>query len=94
MAKATKKPVKKTSRKKSVAASSAPRASAAVSARSNRRFMEARFTEQTIYWLVIGTAVVALAAWVLSIQVQMNDLYDTLDIQNSQSAIPAKTAGP
>ena len=95
MATAKKKPTKKAPAKKSTvkaapAKRTAPRVtSAAAVSRSDRSFMEARFTEQTLYWLVIGVAVVALAAWALSIQVQMNDMYDKLDIENSLTTVPA-----
>ncbi|MGB3024078.1 MAG: hypothetical protein WBB39_04735 [Candidatus Saccharimonadales bacterium] len=89
--KPAKKPVSNKSRTKSspVKRSSGAKSVAAVS-RSDRAFMETRFTEQTLYWLIIGVAVVALAAWVLSIQVQMNDMYDKLDVQNSETVLPAK----
>ena len=84
-----KKPVaKKTVAKKSTAKKSASRAVAASS--SNRAFMEARFTEQTVYWLIIGIAVVALAAWVLSLQVQLNEMYDSIDATTTSYVAPPK----
>ncbi len=58
-----------------------------VSARATKakssEFMQARFTEQTIYWLIIGVAVITLAAWVLSLQVQLNDMYDQIEASDA-----------
>lgn len=81
---AKKAPVKKTSAKK------APvhRAAAATSSRST--FMQTKFTEQTIYWLIIGVVVIALAAWVLSIQVQLNDMYDQIDASAASDYVPSR----
>lgn len=56
----------------------------------SRPFMQTKFTEQTIYWLIIGGAVVFIAFWVLSIQVQINKMYDLVDTTNSQSVVPPK----
>ncbi len=95
MATAKKKVVKKSSAKRSPAKSTpvkrtTQRKSVAATSRTDRRFMEARFTEQTVYWIALGAVVLALAVWVLSIQVQMNNFYDSIDIQNSATTAPAK----
>lgn len=58
--------------------------------RSNRRFMDFDITEQTIYWLIIGIAVVALAGWVLSMQVQLNAIYDEIDSTNPGTMMKAR----
>ncbi len=93
--KTTKKSPAKKSQSKSAPVKRASRApSVASSARSDRKFMEARFTEQTLYWILIGAAVLALAVWVLSIQVQMNDLYDAADIQNSEDVVVPEKKAP
>ncbi len=57
----------------------------------HRPFMQAKFTEQTIYWLIIGIAVIALAAWVLSLQVQLNEMYDEIEATNTSYVAPEKT---
>jgi hypothetical protein len=93
---AKKKPVKKTvakksAPKKSVAKKSAPRKSSAASASSNSEFMQTKFTEQTVYWLIIGVAVIALAAWVLSLQVQLNQMYDEIDATATSYVAPNKS---
>jgi hypothetical protein len=52
--------------------------------------MQTKFTEQTIYWLIIGVVVIALAAWVLSIQVQLNDMYDQIDASAASGYVPSR----
>lgn len=86
---APKKPApKKTVAKKAPAKKSASRAASASA--SNRAFLEARFTEQTVYWIIIGAAVIALAAWVLSLQVQLNEMYDSIDAASTSYVSPEK----
>jgi hypothetical protein len=89
---AKKAPAKKPVAKKAVAkkAPAKKASSRAASVSNNRAFMETRFTEQTVYWLIIGVAVIALAAWVLSLQVQLNEMYDSIDATNTSYVSPAK----
>lgn len=102
MATAKKKPRKKPTSKKPVKKSSTSVAArpASVTHRSFQRsansaeFMRARFTEQTVYWLIIGAAVIGLAIWVLSIQVRLNDMYDAIDTQTSEVVVPTKKSTP
>ncbi len=83
---ATKKPVaKKAPAKKSVAKRPVSKAAQT----HHRPFMQAKFTEQTIYWLIIGIAVIALAAWVLSLQVQLNEMYDAIETTPSSIVTPS-----
>ena len=83
---AKKAPVKKTASKPT------PRVSAAsATAATKRPFMEKKFTEQTIYWLIIGAAVIGIAAWVLSLQVRLDEMYDDIEAQSSEVVIPKKT---
>lgn len=82
---------KKVAPKKPVAKKSPAHKSSAASARSNSEFMQPKFTEQTVYWLIIGVAVIALAAWVLSLQVQLNEMYDEIDAAASSYVIPKPT---
>jgi|JI10StandDraft_1071094.scaffolds.fasta_scaffold204026_2 hypothetical protein len=90
---AKKKPVKKTvakkpAPKKVATKKSVPRKSSAASASNTSDFMQTKFTEQTVYWLIIGVAVIALAAWVLSLQVQLNQMYDDIDAASSSYVAP------
>lgn len=78
-----KQPVKKAPAKKT--------SSRAAATKSTSAFLETRFTEQTVYWLIIGVAVIALAAWVLALQVQLNEMYDAIDATTSYVA-PEKPA--
>lgn len=73
----------KTAKKKPVAKKAT--AKKTVATVHHRPFMQAKFTEQTIYWIVIGVAVVALAAWVLSLQVQLNEMYDRIELETTVS---------
>ena len=61
-------------------------ASRAQSSNTQSQFMQTRVTEQTIYWLIIGAAVIALAVWVLSLQRQLNDIYDQIQIDSSSNS--------
>lgn len=97
MAKAAKKSVKKTAPKKSSVKKSVPARTAApkqkavsFATKSEVKFMQARFSEQTVYWLIIGAAVIALAIWVLALQVKLDDIYDQIDAQSANSFVPLK----
>ncbi len=84
---ATKKPVaKKAPAKKSVTKRPGSKAAQV----HKGPFMQAKFTEQTIYWLIIGVAVIALAAWVLSLQVQLNEMYDAIETTPSSIVMPTE----
>ncbi len=61
-------------------------ASRTQSTSAQSQFMQTRVTEQTIYWLIIGAAVIALAVWVLSLQRQLNDIYDQIQIDSSSNS--------
>lgn len=84
-----KKPVKKPVAKKVVAKKSSTRMSSPASASTRSDFMQTKFTEQTVYWLIIGVAVIALAAWVLSLQVQLNQMYDDIDATTTSYVSPS-----
>ncbi|MEO5949807.1 MAG: hypothetical protein ABIP74_05365 [Candidatus Saccharimonas sp.] len=45
-------------------------------------FFTFRITRQTFYWGIICAAVLALGIWVLSINIQVQSLYDQIDAQN------------
>lgn len=45
---------------------------------------------QTVYWLIIGVLVVALAAWTLSLQIQITEIYDSIDA-TSHVEVPVTT---
>ena len=74
----TKKPVvaakRVTPKKKAVKATEAP-------------FMQARVTDQTLYWLIFGAAAIMFALWLFSLDAKVRDLYDQIDA-NTYSAEP------
>lgn len=42
-------------------------------------FMRFKVTDQTIYWVLIGAFILALGAWVVYLQVKINEIYDQVD---------------
>ncbi|HXH04941.1 MAG TPA: hypothetical protein VNI82_00770 [Candidatus Nitrosotenuis sp.] len=49
----------------------------------NDAFMTFTFTRQTLYWVIIAIMVVSLAAWVLYIQLQIIDIYNSIEVNNA-----------
>lgn len=45
-------------------------------------FFTFRITHQTFYWLILAIIVVGLAAWVMSISIQVQHIYDQIDATN------------
>lgn len=56
------------------------------------RFMTLRISRQTIYWIIFGAAVIALALWVANLQRNINELYDQIEQTQaeSQMLLPAE----
>lgn len=48
-------------------------------AKSDEPFFTFRITHQTLYWLILAVIVVSLAAWVLSISIKVQGIYDQID---------------
>ena len=46
------------------------------------QFFTFRVTKQTLYWSLLCAIVFALGVWVLSISVQVNNIYDQIDATN------------
>jgi hypothetical protein len=42
-------------------------------------FMNFRFTQQTVYWILIGMLILALGAWTMYLTVRVQNLYDAAD---------------
>jgi hypothetical protein len=70
----TKKPVKKTK----VVAERSFRPS-----QEKTPFMTFKFTEQSVYWLILSVLVLALGAWVMYLNVKIQNIYDQVE-QNTQ----------
>jgi hypothetical protein len=52
-----------------------------------RPFTSFKFTVQSAYWIIIGAAVIALALYVASLQVQINTIYDQSMMHDSESSM-------
>lgn len=50
-------------------------------------FMTFKFTQQTLYWIIIGALIVALSAWVLSLTIQIQNIYDNIDELRADTSI-------
>lgn len=44
-----------------------------------RSFLSAEFTNQSLYWLILGVIIVALGGWIIHLQVTINGIYDKID---------------
>lgn len=43
------------------------------------QFMEARITEQTLYWLIFGAVAIMFAMWIFTLDSKIQKLYDQVD---------------
>jgi len=84
--------IKKTNTKKT--AVKKPRAKARASevrsfhvAPVDRGFWSFGFTQQSLYWVIIGAAVLSVGIYVASLQVKINSLYDLVDANSVQSEL-------
>jgi hypothetical protein len=58
-------------------------------------FMTFKFTQQSLYWLILSVIVLALGAWVMYLNVQIQNLYDQVEINTAlseQYVTPSKVA--
>lgn len=46
-------------------------------------FMTFKLTRQTLYWLVLSAVVVAFTLWILKLQSDIQEIYDSIDANNS-----------
>jgi len=51
-------------------------------ARSSEPFFTFQITHQTFYWLILAVLAVGLAAWVMSISIKVQHIYDQIDATN------------
>lgn len=52
-------------------------------ARNDVPFFTFQLTKQTLYWLVLGAVVVAFTLWILKLQSDIQEIYNTIDANNS-----------
>jgi len=90
VATAKKKPTTKKTAPKKAAAHAAQVKSFRV-AKPTTPFFHFDFTIQTVYWLILSTLVISLALWVMSLNMQVQDIYDQIDKTNeSMDIAPVK----
>lgn len=52
--------------------------------RQQEPFFTFRISHQTLYWLILAIIVVGLGAWVTSISIRVQHIYDQIDQTNSE----------
>jgi hypothetical protein len=58
-----------------------------VAKKQQSEFWTARFTFDTVAWLIIGVMVVAIAVWTYKTNLQVNEIYDQIQANNTNSNI-------
>ena len=58
-----------------------------VAKKQQSEFWTARFTFDTVAWLIIGVMVVAIAVWTYKTNSQVNEIYDQIQANNASSDI-------
>lgn len=48
-------------------------------------FMSMSPTRQTLYWLILGLVVIAFTVWILQLQSDIQDIYDSIDYAEASS---------
>lgn len=43
-------------------------------------FMTFQFTQQSLYWLILSVLVLALGAWVMYLNIKIQDIYDQVEL--------------
>lgn len=51
-------------------------------------FFHFDFTLQTVYWLILSILVISLTLWVMTLNMQIQDLYDQIDSKNYSYVSP------
>ena len=81
---------KKVNKKPSVAQKSAHRQKA-TAATSKQAFFDARFTIQSLYWMIFGAAAILFALWLYTLDAKVRDLYDQVDANTYNLQINSAT---
>lgn len=53
-------------------------------------FFSFRITYQTFYWLTLSLLILALGIWVITLNVRVQQLYDQVDLSNSDTTQTTK----
>lgn len=46
-------------------------------------FFTFQFTQQTVYWLILGVLVIGLGAWVMTLNMKVQAIYDQIEQDSS-----------
>lgn len=46
-------------------------------------FFTFKFTQQTVYWIILGLLVIALGAWVMTLNMKVQAIYDKIEQDSS-----------
>lgn len=63
--------------------------------KENTPFMTFQFTQQSVYWLILSVLVLALGAWVMYLNVKIQDIYDQVELNtylHETYTLPEKAA--
>lgn len=82
-----------TAKKKKSAKVARPAAKKSAVSRKKHNFWKVEFNINTVYWMVIGLAVIATAVWTYNTNQQITAIYDSIDYSTMQSD-PADAAAP
>lgn len=52
-------------------------------AKEDTPFFTFKLTRQTLYWLVLSVVVVAFTLWILKLQADIQDIYNSIDANSS-----------
>jgi len=81
-------PKKKPATKKTTA-KKATRSTAATTSRAKKPAQSTQNAMSALYWTLLGVAVIALAAWVLWMQLNVTDTYNSVEeTDNSSQTVP------
>lgn len=73
------KPIAKSSVPKKAVASKAAKMQSLKLAPETENFMSVKMTMQTVYWVIICLLSLAFALWILTVQADINNLYDQIE---------------
>ncbi len=82
-----------TVKKKKSAQAARPTVKKSVVSKKRNGFWRVEFNINTVYWMIIGLAVIATAVWTYNTNQQISEIYDSIDYSTMQSD-PAEATVP
>ena len=80
--------------KKKKATKSASKAINRKAVSSGSDFWKVEFNLNTLYWVVIGLAVISTAVWTYNTNQQISELYDSIEVTNLENEEPVPSKRP